>query len=45
MASARERKRALHDFMATPRSMDAICNSLHLNSGKQVHKDLIRAIV
>ncbi|KAE9367790.1 hypothetical protein N431DRAFT_494705 [Stipitochalara longipes BDJ] len=40
-----ERKRALEAFMASPQTMDAICNSLHLNSGEQVHKDLLRAII
>jgi hypothetical protein len=45
MASVKERKRALQEFMASPKSMDAICNSLHLISGSQVHKDLLRAIV
>jgi hypothetical protein len=46
MATPRkQRKRALEAFMASPQTMDAICNSLHLNIGKQVHKDILRAIV
>jgi len=45
MSLATDRKRALKSFMATPQSMDACCNLLHLNSGSQVHKDIIRAIV
>lgn len=45
MAPLNERQRALEDFIATPQTMDAICNSLHLIYGKQVHKDIVRAIV
>jgi hypothetical protein len=45
MASLKERKSALREFMASPKTMDAICNSIHLNNGSQVHKDLLRAIV
>jgi hypothetical protein len=45
MASLKERKSALQEFMASPKTIDAICNSIHLNSGSQVHKDLLRAIV
>jgi hypothetical protein len=45
MSSVRERRLALQEFMAKPQTMDAICNSLYLNTKKQVHKDLVRAIV
>ena len=44
-AIKKERKRALKAFVASPQSMDAICHSVHLHSGEQVHKDLLRAII
>jgi hypothetical protein len=43
--SITERQRALRKLMKTPQCMDACCNLLHLNSGSQVHKDIVRAIV
>jgi hypothetical protein len=39
------RKSALRAFMAIQQDMDNICDYLRLNSGSQVHKELIRAII
>jgi hypothetical protein len=40
-----ERKRYLEEFTSKPQSMTDICNEIRLKSGKQVHKDIIRAII